>query len=46
VDAAAVIKAIGGRLRQAFGLNVPVVAVAPATLPRFETKSRRFVIEP
>jgi phenylacetate-CoA ligase len=45
-DAGSVMKAIGGRVRQAFGLNVPVVAVAPATLPRFETKSRRFVIEP
>jgi len=33
------------RLREALGLTVPVSAVAPGTLPRFEMKARRFVVE-
>ena len=34
------------RLRDALGLTVPIQVVAPATLPRFEMKARRFVVEP
>ncbi len=37
--------AVARRLREALGLNVPVQAVAPGTLPRFEMKARRFVVE-
>ena len=33
------------QLRQSFGLTVPVAVVRPGTLPRFEVKARRFVIE-
>lgn len=33
------------RLHQAFGLTVPVTVVDSGTLPRFEVKGRRFVIE-
>jgi phenylacetate-CoA ligase len=32
-------------LREGMGLTVPVRAVAPQTLPRFEMKARRFVVE-
>ena len=32
-------------LREAMGLTVPVRVVAPETLPRFEMKARRFVVE-
>lgn len=34
------------QLRQAFGLTVPVTVVPAGSLPRFEVKGRRFVIEP
>jgi phenylacetate-CoA ligase len=34
------------RLREALGLTVPIDIVAPGTLPRFEMKARRFVVEP
>ena len=37
---------VSGRLRDAFGLNIPVKVVAPHALPRFEVKARRFVHEP
>ena len=37
--------AVSKRLREALGLNVPVRAVEPGTLPRFEMKARRFVVE-
>jgi phenylacetate-CoA ligase len=33
------------RLREALGLSVPVRVVEPGTLPRFEMKARRFVVE-
>ena len=33
------------RLREALGLTVPVHVVEPGTLPRFEMKARRFVVE-
>jgi phenylacetate-CoA ligase len=32
-------------LREALGLNVPVEIVGAGTLPRFEMKARRFVIQ-
>jgi len=32
-------------LREALGLTVPVASVRPGTLPRFEMKARRFVVE-
>jgi len=34
------------RLREALGLTVPIQIVATGTLPRFEMKARRFVVEP
>jgi phenylacetate-CoA ligase len=37
--------AVSQRLREALGLSVPVRAVAPGSLPRFEMKARRFVVE-
>jgi phenylacetate-CoA ligase len=36
---------VSGRLREAFGLNIPVKVVAPHTLPRFEVKAKRFIQE-
>lgn len=36
---------VAAELRQAIGLNVPVDVVDPGTLPRFEMKSSRFVVE-
>src|SRR5262249_31080114 len=36
---------VSGRLREAFGLTIPVRVVAPHTLPRFEVKARRFIQE-
>lgn len=33
------------RLREALGLTIPVRAVEAGTLPRFELKARRFVVE-
>ena len=44
-DASALAAAVGRRLREALGLNVPVSLVAPNGLPRFEMKARRFVVE-
>ena len=32
-------------VREAMGLSVPVQVVEPLTLPRFEMKARRFVVE-
>jgi phenylacetate-CoA ligase len=37
--------AVGQRLREALGLTVPVRTVEPMSLPRFEMKARRFVVE-
>jgi phenylacetate-CoA ligase len=34
------------KLREALGLTVPIQIVAPGTLPRFEMKAKRFVVEP
>jgi phenylacetate-CoA ligase len=36
---------VSHQLRVALGLTVPVHLVAPGTLPRFEMKARRFVVE-
>ena len=36
---------VSRRLREALGLSVPVHVVEPGTLPRFEMKARRFVVE-
>ncbi|MCY4659154.1 MAG: AMP-binding protein [Acidobacteria bacterium] len=44
-DAAAIATLAGRRLRDALALTVPVAPVAAGTLPRFEMKARRFVVE-
>ena len=44
-DGAPLAAAVGKRLREALGLNVPVRVVEPMGLPRFEMKARRFVLE-
>jgi len=36
---------ISQQLREALGLTIPVHVVEPGTLPRFELKARRFVVE-
>jgi phenylacetate-CoA ligase len=40
-----VVRQVSGALRQALGLTVAVTAVAAGTLPRFEMKASRFVVE-
>jgi phenylacetate-CoA ligase len=37
---------ISAAMREALGLTIPVRVVEPGTLPRFEMKARRFVVEP
>jgi phenylacetate-CoA ligase len=37
---------LSAQLREALGLTVPVHIVEPGTLPQFEMKARRFVVEP
>ena len=44
-DQTAVATQVTQALHEAMGLTVPVQAVAPETLPRFEMKARRFVVE-
>jgi phenylacetate-coenzyme A ligase PaaK-like adenylate-forming protein len=44
-DGSALAAAVRKRLREALGLNVPVRTVEPMSLPRFEMKARRFVVE-
>jgi phenylacetate-CoA ligase len=44
-DAAAVATHVAHELREALGLTVPVSPVDPGTLPRYEMKARRFVVE-
>lgn len=44
-DEADVVRQVSGALRQALGLSVAVSAVAAGTLPRFEMKASRFVVE-
>ena len=45
IDAAAVTALAASRLREALGLTVPVTRVDAGTLPRFEMKARRFVVD-
>ena len=45
VDGPALTRTLSQHLREALGLTVPVQIAAPGTLPRFEMKARRFVIE-
>jgi phenylacetate-CoA ligase len=44
-DTSAVSSRLVRQLRSALGLTVPVRIVGQGTLPRFEMKARRFVIE-
>lgn len=44
-DTSALAARVGSALREALGLTVPVQVVATGTLPRFEMKARRFVVE-
>jgi phenylacetate-CoA ligase len=44
-DGSALAGQVSRRLLEALGLNVPVRAVEPGALPRFEMKARRFVVE-
>ena len=44
-DGEALAAAVGKSLREALGLTVPVHTVEPMSLPRFEMKARRFVVE-
>jgi phenylacetate-CoA ligase len=44
-DAGAVSAKLVRQLRSALGLTVPVQVVEHGTLPRFEMKARRFVVE-
>ena len=44
-DAPALVARVSQQLREALGLTVPVHLAAPGTLPRFEMKARRFVVE-
>jgi phenylacetate-CoA ligase len=45
VDSLALETKLSHRLREALGLSVPVRSVEPGSLPRFEMKARRFVVE-
>lgn len=45
-DPAVTVARLVDRLGEGLGLSVPVRVVAPGTLPRFEMKARRFVVEP
>ena len=44
-DEATVVALVSSRLRESIGLTVPVTAVDHGSLPRFEMKARRFVVE-
>jgi hypothetical protein len=43
--AAALTTALGQQLREALGLTIPIQIVPSGTLPHFEMKSRRFIVE-
>jgi phenylacetate-CoA ligase len=45
-DGRAMVTKVSRDLREALGMTVPVRIVAAGTLPRFEMKARRFVVEP
>jgi phenylacetate-CoA ligase len=44
-DQAALTTALGQQLREALGLTIPIQIVPSGTLPQFDMKSRRFVVE-
>jgi phenylacetate-CoA ligase len=44
-DHAALTTALGQQLREALGLTIPIQIVPPGTLPQFDMKSRRFIVE-
>ena len=44
-DGRAMVTKVSRDLREALGMTVPVHIVAAGTLPRFEVKARRFVVE-
>ena len=44
-DQDAVITSVESKLRDALGLTVRVIAVEPGTLPRFDMKAKRFIVE-
>ena len=44
-DGAGVAARVSQQLREALGLTVPVHVAAAGSLPRFEMKARRFVVE-
>jgi phenylacetate-CoA ligase len=44
-DTAGLCRRVAGQLREALGLTIPVSSVEPASLPRFEMKARRLVVE-
>jgi phenylacetate-CoA ligase len=44
-DSSAVASRVAYHLREALGLSVNVQVVEPGTLPRFEMKANRFVVE-
>ena len=43
--ASAVVHRVGAALRESLGLTVPLRVVETGSLPRFEMKAKRFVIE-
>jgi phenylacetate-coenzyme A ligase PaaK-like adenylate-forming protein len=45
VDSSATAARVAADLRDALGLTVPVTVVDGATLPRFEMKASRFIVE-
>ena len=44
-DGAALTTSLAQQLREALGLTIPIQIVPPGTLPQFDMKSRRFVVE-
>ena len=44
-EARTVVTKLAQQLRESMALTVPIHVVAPGTLPRFEMKARRFVVE-
>ena len=44
-DAAHLVERVAHQFRVALGLTIPVQLAAPGTLPRFEMKARRYIVE-
>jgi phenylacetate-CoA ligase len=44
-DGSDLVRRVAHQFRVALGLTVPVHLAAPGTLPRFEMKARRFIVE-